>query len=59
MKELKILFVGNSFALDTAEHAPNIALSLGISKVKFGTLFVDVCSIDMHYSHLCDDQRRK
>ena len=56
MKELKILFVGNSFALDTAEHAPNIALSLGISKVKFGTLFVGGCSIDMHYSHLCDDE---
>jgi len=55
MKELKILFVGNSFAVDTMEHTANIALSLGIEKIKFCTLYVGGCSIDMHYAHAMGD----
>ena len=54
-KSLKILFVGNSFAMDTMEHAANVAHSLGISNIKFGTLFVGGCSIDMHYNHATQD----
>ncbi len=52
---LKVLFVGNSFAVDTMEHAANIAHSLGVSKVKFMTLYVGGCSIDMHYRHAVED----
>jgi len=55
MKELKILFVGNSFAVDTMEHTANIALSLGIEKIKFCTLYVGGCSIDMHYAQAMGD----
>ena len=55
MDSLKILFVGNSFAIDTMEHAANIALALGIKKIKFGTLYVGGCSIDMHYEHAIGD----
>ena len=55
MDSLKILFVGNSFAVDTMEHAANIARSMGVEKVKFGTLFVGGCSIEMHYNHLIED----
>jgi len=55
MDSLKILFIGNSFAVDTTEHAANIALSLGIAKIKFGTLYVGGCSIDMHYEHAMND----
>ena len=55
MKDLKILFVGNSFAVDTMEHTANIALSLGIEKIKFCTLYVGGCSIDMHYAHAMGD----
>jgi len=51
MKSLKILFVGNSFAVDTMEHAANVALALGVQNVKFGTLFIGGCSIDMHYEN--------
>ena len=51
MKTLKILVVGNSFAVDTMEHAANIALALGFQNVKFGTLFIGGCSIDMHYEN--------
>ena len=55
IETLKILFVGNSFAVDTMEHTANIAHSLGISKVKFVTLYVGGCSIDMHYQHAVED----
>lgn len=55
IKALKILFVGNSFAVDTMEHAANVALSLGVPAVKFGTLYVGGCSIDMHYDHAMED----
>lgn len=51
MKELKLLFVGNSFALDTIQHAPEIAHALGVERVHFGLLYVGGCSIDMHYGH--------
>ena len=53
---LKILFVGNSFAVDTVEYAPKIAQSLGVRKVKFGTLYVGGCSIEMHYRHAMEDR---
>ena len=55
MKELKILFVGNSFAVDTMEYAAEIARSLGIERVKLGTLFFGGCSIDLHYRHAVED----
>ena len=52
---MKILFVGNSFAVDTMEHAANVALSMGIESVKLGTLFVGGCSIVRHYNHAVGD----
>ena len=55
MKSLKILFIGNSFALDTMEHTANISLSLGVESLKFCTLYVGGCSIDMHYTHATED----
>jgi hypothetical protein len=55
MSSLKILFVGNSFAVDTMEHAASVALSMGISHVKFGTLYVGGCSLDMHYQHASEN----
>ena len=48
---MKILFIGNSFAEDTAEHAANVALSMGISKIKIGVLYIGGCSIEMHYEY--------
>lgn len=55
MDSLKILFVGNSFAVDTMAHAANIALNLGVKKIKFGVIYVGGCSIDMHYEHAVGD----
>ncbi len=52
---LKILFVGNSFAVDTMEYVADIALSFGVKEVKLGVLYVGGCSIDMHYDHASND----
>jgi hypothetical protein len=50
-KSLKILSVGNSFAMDTTEHAPKIALDLGFESVHMGTLYIGGCSINRHYGN--------
>ena len=55
MKSLKILFVGNSFAMDTMEHAPEIALDLGVESLKFGTLYIGGCPIELHYENAVGD----
>ena len=55
MNSLKVLFVGNSFSVDTMEHAAGVALSMGIKSVKFGTLYVGGCSLDMHYQHATEN----
>ena len=55
MKSLKILFVGNSFAVDTMEHAPEIALDLGVESLKFGTLYIGGCPIELHYENAVGD----
>ena len=55
MDSLKLLFVGNSFAVDTMEYAAQIAQSLGVARVKLGVLYVGGCSIDMHYTHATQD----
>ena len=55
MDSLKILFVGNSFAVDTMQHTAGVAKDLGIQNIKFGVLYVGACSIDMHYEHAMGD----
>lgn len=55
MERLSILFVGNSFAVDTMEHTAGIARALGIKHVKFGVLYVGGCSIEMHHAHAMGD----
>ena len=55
MRSLKVLFVGNSFAVDTMEHAANVALSLGVERVRLGVLYVGGCPIEKHYEHAVGD----
>lgn len=55
MKTQKILFIGNSFAVDTTHFAAEAALSLGIDQVRIGTLYIGGCSLDMHFQNLLDD----
>ena len=55
-KKLSVLFIGNSFAIDTTDHAPALALSLGVKEVFFGTLYVGGCSIKMHFDHASENK---
>lgn len=48
---LKILSIGNSFAVDTTEYATEIALDLGFQSVYIGTLYIGGCSINRHYEN--------
>ena len=48
---LKILSVGNSFAVDTTQYATEIALDLGFQSVHIGTLYIGGCSINRHYQN--------
>lgn len=48
---LRILSVGNSFAWDTMQHLPDVALAAGVREVKIAFLFVGGCSIKRHLSH--------
>ncbi len=50
-ESLKILCIGNSFAVDTMEYVADIATSLGVKTVKLGTLYIGGCSINRHYSN--------
>ena len=54
-KELRILSIGNSFSVDTMEHLANIALSLGVERIRLGNLYVGGCSIAMHHAHAVGD----
>ena len=55
-ESLKILSIGNSFALDTNEHIPNIALSLGVKEIKVATLYIGGCSINKHYDNAINNK---
>ena len=52
---LRVLCVGNSFAVDTMQHVAQIALSLGVKEVRLATLYIGGCSIDMHWEHAQQD----
>ena len=53
---LKVLSIGNSFALDTLEYVPNIALNSNVKSVKFGSLYIGGCSIDKHYDNAVNNK---
>ena len=48
-EKIRILFVGNSFSDDTAEHMPDILKNLGYSNVEIGNLVIGGCEISTHY----------
>lgn len=45
---LKILCIGNSFSVDMAEYAYQIAESLGVEKIYLGNLYIGGCTLDTH-----------
>ncbi|MBR5134489.1 MAG: DUF4886 domain-containing protein, partial [Clostridia bacterium] len=48
---LKILCIGNSFAVDTITYVGEVAQSLGVKNIKLGTLYIGGCSINKHYTN--------
>ena len=54
-KELKILSIGNSFSMDTMAHCADIALALGVEKVKMANLYIGGCPIEKHYANFVGD----
>ena len=51
---LKVLFVGNSFSVDTAQHLPEIALSMGVKELHIGVLYIGGCSTRLHYANITE-----
>ena len=52
---MKILSIGNSFAMDTMEHLANVALDLGVEEVKMAYLYIGGCSINRHWTNAQSD----
>ena len=46
---IRILFIGNSFSDDTAEHIPDILKNLGYENFEIGNLVIGGCEINTHY----------
>ncbi len=57
-KQLKILTVGNSFGVDTAEHLANVACSLGFENVRICVLYIGGCSLNKHYENAVNELPR-
>lgn len=49
--KLDILFIGNSFSIDTSTALPNILSSMGITNVNVYVLYKAACSLKGHYEN--------
>ncbi len=54
--KLDILFIGNSFSIDTSTALPSILRSLGLSTVSVYVLYKGGCSIRQHYEYFLSDE---
>ncbi|MBR3779084.1 MAG: DUF4886 domain-containing protein [Clostridia bacterium] len=55
-KSIKILAVGNSFAMDAMRnHLYEMLAASGYDEIRLGILHVGGCSIDQHYSYIKDN----
>ena len=52
---VRILSVGNSFAVDTMKLLPQILLSLGETEFRLGCLYIGGCSIQQHYKNFTEE----
>ena len=53
--KLDILFIGNSFSIDTSAALPSILSSLGINTVNVYVLYKGGCSMKEHYNYFLND----
>lgn len=54
---LDVLFIGNSFSIDTNEAMPSILNSLGMSMVDIYVLYRPGCSLKQHYENLKSNEK--
>lgn len=54
---LDVLFIGNSFSIDTNEAMPSILNSLGLSTVNIYVLYRPGCSLKQHYENLKTNEK--
>ena len=51
-KTLKLLAVGNSFAIDALTHLCKVARDAGVENITLGYLHVGGCTLDIHYANM-------
>ena len=51
-ESLSVLFIGNSFSVDTMEHFADIAKAAGVKELFLGNLYVGGCPIAKHHTFL-------
>ena len=54
--KLDVLFIGNSFSIDTSALLPDILSSMGINTVNVYVLYKGGCSMREHYEYLKNDK---
>lgn len=54
--KLDVLFVGNSFSIDTSAQLPDILSSMGINTVNVYVLYKGGCSMREHYEYFKNDK---
>ena len=57
-ESLKILFIGNSFSVYTAQHLPEIARSYGVKNIHIGVLYIGGCSTRLHYKNIKEQAKK-
>jgi hypothetical protein len=56
-QKLDVLFIGNSFSLDTSKALPEILNSLGINNVNVYVLYRGGCSMRQHYNFMRNGEK--
>ena len=54
-KTLRLLAVGNSFAIDALTHLCKVARDAGVENITLGYLHVGGCTLDIHYTNMSGD----
>ncbi|MBR4367572.1 MAG: DUF4886 domain-containing protein [Bacteroidaceae bacterium] len=55
--KLDILFIGNSFSIDTSSALPSILESLGVSTVNVYVMYKGGCSMKQHWEHFMGNKK--
>ena len=51
-----VLFIGNSFSVDTMQHVGKILRKMGKKDIFLGTLYMGACSVNMHLNNALENK---